>query len=95
MVSQALTPESGVEKPTTVNLYVRTEHVQQNLLSKKGNRSCAEGGSGRSSDAGDWQEGKREKPGVQGEVFSRGLWFVSSVNVLMQGKQTVPRTSSV
>lgn len=88
MVSQALMQESWVEKPAAMNLYVYTEPVHQNLLFKKGNL-C------RSSDTGDWLEGKREKLGVQGKVFSRGFWFGSSINLLMQGKQTVLGTSSV
>lgn len=87
--------ESWLEKPAAMNLYVYTEPVHQNLLSKKGNLLCFIGGSCRSSDTGDWLEGKREKLGVQGKVFSRGFWFGSSINLLMQGKQTVLGTSSV
>lgn len=78
-----------------MNPYVHTQQMCHKFLSKKGNLLFPIRGSCRSSDMGHWPEGKSQKPGVQGEVFSRGFLFGSSINLPMRGKQTVLGTSGV
>lgn len=81
--SHALTPESCVENPATVILCVCTVYMQK--ISKKGNllRRWPLGELRRRRLAG----GEKEKPGVQGEVFSRGFWFGSSINYSCKGNR--------